>query len=113
LRTLSTESTEGLAVLCQALDEARAARLALASPVVNSRGRVVCKSGALTYATESTSDSVLIRALPDVATISDADRRVAMWLVRFGMTPADRTRVTAATPTDESPWDALFSAEAS
>jgi phage terminase small subunit len=113
LRTLSTEDTEGLAALCQALDECRAAREALKGPVINSRGDVVCAPGALACAAESTSASVLVRARPEVAVVGGADRRVATWLARFGMTPADRTRVTAATPTDESPWDALFSAEAS
>jgi Phage terminase, small subunit len=113
LRTLSTEDAEGPAALRQALDEARAARLALASPVVNSRGRVVCAPGALACATESTSGSVLSRARPEVATMSDADRRVATWLARFGMTPADRSRVSASRSSDESPWGALFTAEAS
>jgi len=45
--------------------------------------------------------------------VSDADRRVATWLSRFGMTPADRSRVPAARPVAESPWDALFPVEAS
>ena len=55
----------------------------------------------------------MVRARPEVAMISDADRRVATWLARFGLTPADRSRVSASQSAADPPWDALFSAEAS
>jgi phage terminase small subunit len=36
----------------------------------------------------------MIRARPEVAMIADADRRIMMWMSKFGLTPADRSRVS-------------------
>lgn len=46
------------------------------------------------------------RARPEVADIADADRRFAMWLSKFGLTPADRSRVSGegAGEADKDPW---------
>ena len=47
------------------------------------------------------------RARPEIADIADAERRVAMWLAKFGLTPADRSRVSAAPPTSGNPFQNL------
>jgi phage terminase small subunit len=38
----------------------------------------------------------LRRQRPELADISDADRRISSWAAKFGMTPADRSRVSAS-----------------
>lgn len=53
------------------------------------------KRKALTYETLNQSGSVMHRAFPEVAMIADADRRFQAWLAKFGLTPADRSRVSA------------------
>jgi hypothetical protein len=78
LRTSSTEDTEALAGLCPALDDARVARLALGTPVVDSRGRVVCEAGVLTYMTETTDGIAMMRPRPEVTITADRDRRIHM-----------------------------------
>ena len=40
-------------------------------------------------------DTTMIRAHPVLAQIADADRRYMAWASRFGLTPADRSRVAA------------------
>jgi len=52
--------------------------------------------GSLTYETTNQSGDTMWRARPQVAMVSDADRRFRMWLAAVGMTPADRSRVSAA-----------------
>jgi len=47
------------------------------------------------------------RSRPEIADIADADRRFCMWLSRFGMTPADRSRVSAAMPESGNPFAEL------
>lgn len=55
---------------------------------------------------ESVSDSGSIRrSQPEVTQIADLDRRFLMWLRTFGLTPADRSRVSAIAKDDnEDPW---------
>jgi phage terminase small subunit len=47
----------------------------------------------------------MLRSHPAVAIVADADRRYAMWLSKFGLTPSDRSRVSAAiSDTDKNPF---------
>jgi P27 family predicted phage terminase small subunit len=49
-----------------------------------------------------------IRQNPAVQIAADAERRLQQWLAKFGLSPADRSRVTAAPkPDKKSGWDAL------
>jgi len=63
-----------------------------------------------TYETETEGGGRMVRAYPEVAMLADADRRLKMWLIEFGVTPAARTKVQAAPPGDkEDPADKYFS----
>jgi len=108
MRLLTQADGEALAALCEALKDGETARASLALPAVDGSGRKLCAAGALTYVTEGKAGP-MIRPRPELAIIADADRRVAMWLSRFGLTPADRARVRVSEPrAEDSPWDALF-----
>jgi hypothetical protein len=48
------------------------------------------------------------RARPELAVIADADRRLLMWCQRFGMSPADRARVSVTEKKDEDDLWAVF-----
>ena len=50
-------------------------------------------------------DSGLLKRHPGISAIADCDRRYLSWLTRFGLTPADRSRVSASTDgNEENPW---------
>lgn len=70
--------------LCEAYTELRAARKSLAD------------AGSITYETTNATGGKMIRPRPELAMIADADRRLMAWLTKFGLTPADRSRVSAA-----------------
>jgi P27 family predicted phage terminase small subunit len=74
--------------LCEAYADVQAARTALAA-----------RDGALTYETETKVGGRMVRAYPEVAILADADRRLMAWMSRFGLTPADRSRVAMAPTT--------------
>jgi P27 family predicted phage terminase small subunit len=95
MRVVAKSDAIALAGLCECLGEIAAARAALARPVKVGR-RVIAKAGARTYATTSRTGAVMLRARPEVAMVSDADRRLQAWLTKFGLSPADRSRVSAA-----------------
>ena len=86
--------SDGLALehLAEAVADARRARGALAHAVVVD-GAVVAAAGAHTYATTGKNGATMLRARPEAAQLADADRRVALWAARFGLSPADRTRL--------------------
>jgi len=96
--------------LAEAIGDLRAARASLAKPLTVNDGdgeTTVAEAGERYYWTFGKSGPMR-RQRPEVADIADADRRVAMWLQRFGLTPADRGRVSASTPQKtENPWDKL------
>jgi len=81
--------------LCEAVADLRNARDALAA------------RGDVTYETV-TMTGILHRAYPEVAMVADCDRRVRMWMASFGLTPADRSRVSSAAKTDENDPAARF-----
>ena len=51
---------------------------------------------------------LMIRVYPEVRLVNDATKRFASWLARFGMTPADRARVSVVEREEDDPLDALF-----
>ncbi len=54
------------------------------------------EDGSLTYEVITKAGGTMIRAYPEVAIAADADRRFAMWLSKFGLDPASRSKVEAA-----------------
>ncbi len=93
---LTDADIAGLEGAAEALADLREARASLAQPLVidTAAGPVtVAKAGERFYWTHS-KDTSLRRARPELAAISDADRRFLAWLTRFGGTPADRARVS-------------------
>ena len=60
--------------------------------------------GKPTYEAPTDSGGLMIRAYPEVAMVSDADRRFKGWLAVLGMTPADRSRVSAGSKGDGNPF---------
>ncbi len=90
----------GVEMLCEAYADKLAAQAALALPIVMTRiGKdgaereyTVAAAGAKTYLGFG-KDGVMVRQRPEVAMISDADRRLRAWLAEFGMTASARTRV--------------------
>jgi P27 family predicted phage terminase small subunit len=79
--------------LCESYSDLLAARDSLKQDIVHGTV-IVAKGGSLTYTTTGKS-GIMVRNRPEVALIGDADRRVSMWLAKFGLTPADRSRVSA------------------
>lgn len=60
------------------------------------------------YEGGSEKSGMMWRSHPIVAQISDASRRLAMWLTKFGMTPADRSRVSSVGEDEtEDGWSAI------
>ena len=64
--------------------------------------------GGPTYETTNQRGDKMFRAYPEVAIVSDCDRRLCAWYARFGMTPADRSRV-AVDPgaKDQNPFEKI------
>ena len=91
---------DGMALegLCEAYADLRAARDAIAE-----------RGGSLSYTSATRDGGIMHRAYPEVAMLADADRRVSMWLAIFGLTPADRSRVSGSEKVDDmNPFRALF-----
>jgi P27 family predicted phage terminase small subunit len=112
---LTGADTAALEALAGALGDLRAARAALERPLTLSgepgddgqpTQSVLAEGGERYYWTFGKSGPMR-RARPELADISDADRRIASWVGRFGMTPADRGRVSAAPAEEENAFAAL------
>ena len=96
MRTLTVADGLALEGLCESYAELCAARA------------VLKKRGARTYSFETKAGETVYRSYPEVAQAADADRRFRAWLVSFGLTPADRSRVVAAAPGEtENPFAVL------
>jgi len=94
MRVLTIADPIALERLCEAYAETRALRA-----VVEAEG--------YTYETQNIAGERMLRANPAVGMLADADRRLLGYLRAFGMTPADRSRVSAAPETeDATPWAA-------
>jgi len=67
------------------------------------------QGGALKRVTAAKLPKVMWRAYPEVAMIADLDRRFAMWLAKVGLTPADRSRVSAvgSDQKEADPWSRI------
>jgi len=103
MRVLSTSDGHAVAALCETLADLAAARAALAKRV-KAGSEVIAKAGARTYTTTSRTGAVMIRTRPEVGMIADADRRLMAWLSRFGLSPADRSRVSETTAPRDNPF---------
>ena len=62
------------------------------------RHEAVLREKGYTYETTTAQGSTLIRPRAEVALLADAYRRAVALMVRFGLTPADRGRLTAEDP---------------
>jgi hypothetical protein len=102
---LTGADTLALEGLAEALADLRAARSSLASRL-EFDGKIVAETGSRFYWTVGKSGPMR-RPRPELAAISDADRRVSVWLARFGFSPADRSKVTAASGEPANPFAAL------
>ena len=92
------------------LADLRKARAALGRPLMVSRGGEVVQlaEGGERYYWTDGAGGPMRRTRPEVADIADADRRLLGWIQKFGLSPADRSRVSASTkPAESSPWDEL------
>jgi P27 family predicted phage terminase small subunit len=103
---------DGLALeaLSEAIADIRAARASLARPLVlevEGERREVAAENERYYWTFG-KGGPMRRARPEIADISDADRRLAMWFAKFGMTPADRSRVSGEPEKEASVFDEMF-----
>lgn len=64
----------------------------------------VAEAGKLTYVTVGKSGP-MARNRPETSLIADADNRLRAWMARFGLTPADRSRVSAVGEDEKAdPW---------
>lgn len=63
--------------------------------------------GSTTYTTRAVDGTAMYRHYPQVKAISDADRRFRVWLAAFGLTPSDRSRVSAAAGAAKNPFEDL------
>ncbi|MBP2302535.1 P27 family phage terminase small subunit [Azospirillum picis] len=105
---------DGMAMvgLCEAYADLLAARESLSRPLTMvSEGADGEKASTIIFAEAGEryywtigKGGPMRRARPEVADIADADRRFAAWLAKFGLTPADRTRVAGQLPGDSNPF---------
>jgi P27 family predicted phage terminase small subunit len=84
LTAVDGHAVEALASVFVELHNARKALRKLPSP---------------TYETTASSGDKMYRAHPLVAIVADCDRRYRGWLASVGLTPSDRSKVSAITPT--------------
>ncbi|CAB4196288.1 COG3747 Phage terminase, small subunit [uncultured Caudovirales phage] len=56
--------------------------------------KILAKAGDRYYWVAGDKRSAMLKPRPELADIADAERRVATWSSKFGMNPADRSRVS-------------------
>jgi P27 family predicted phage terminase small subunit len=93
-----------MGVLTEADGPALAALAETADDLAQARRALVARGGSLTY----TAENGMERVWPEVRLIDQFGKRLASWLARFGMTPADRSRVSVAERTENDPLDDMF-----
>ena len=115
--------TEGdpvaLEMLCCAYVDVLEARASLAGPLtlnitvraedgtpIAAPPEILAEAGERYYWTIGKSGPMR-RSRPEIADIADGERRLAMWLAKFGLTPADRSRVSAAPQTSTNAFAEL------
>jgi P27 family predicted phage terminase small subunit len=91
-----------LGVLTEA-DGAALAALAEASADLKGARAALEARGARTYENVTAAGGVTHRAYPEVAMITDANRRLRTWLQSFGLTPVDRAKVSRIEEKNEDP----------
>src|SRR5688572_3218304 len=90
-----------------AAEDAAAFELLVTTYVQHQRLAATLRAESLTYTTVNAQGGEMIRARPEVALLADVDRRLLVLLGRFGLTPADRSKVVShpgnasADPDDE------------
>jgi P27 family predicted phage terminase small subunit len=94
---------DAMGVLTEADGPALAALAETADDLVVARRALAAHGGSLTYATETG-----VRVWPEVRIVAEANKRLASWLARFGMTPSDRSKVSVVERKDHDPLDELF-----
>ena len=116
---LTRSDPVALEMLCNAYVDLLEARASLARPLILSvtvlaedggeiqaPPSVMAEAGERYYWTMGKAGPMR-RSRPEIADIADAERRVAMWLAKFGLTPADRSRVSAAPKVGANPFSDL------
>ena len=93
---LTAADATALAQLCECV-----AMIAQAQAALNSLG-------SLTYEAVSAGGATLRRPHPEVAILSDADRRLRTYLNDFGLSPAARSKVSASPAADVDPLESYF-----
>lgn len=88
---------DGLALqaLCETWGDLMAARLLL-----REQGSI--------YTTTTPDGNTMRRPHPAVAIVADADRRLSVWLGRFGLTPSERGKVSACFEPAENEFNEFF-----
>jgi P27 family predicted phage terminase small subunit len=104
---------DGLAMeaLAETIADIRAARASLMKPlfIEGAEGKKIKVSAAgERYYWTFGKGGPMRRARPEIADISDADRRLSAWMSKFGMTPADRSRVSGETEKEPDAFDEMF-----
>jgi P27 family predicted phage terminase small subunit len=113
---LTKADSLALEALCEALNDLRDARAALARPIIGRRTDketgleiewVIAEAGERRYVSFG-KDGVMVRPRPEMAMIADADRRIKAWLAEFGLTPSARSRVKTEAQAEEDPSACYF-----
>ena len=110
---LTSADPVALEELAETLADLRAARASLGRPLMLpvslkddgtlEEPQFAAQAGERYYWTRGMS-GWMRRTRPEVADIADASRRLALWVSRFGMTPADRSRVSAIKGKEANPF---------
>lgn len=98
----------GLGVLTLA-DEDALRRLCECLAQIASLEADLAAYGSPTVETKTEKGGYQVKARPEFGMISDLDRRLLGYFSRFGLTPADRSRIVATpdAPAEADPWDML------
>lgn len=96
MKVLTVSDGMALEGLCQAYCDWRAA-----VEFLEERGSSVYTT---TQTDSAGNERVVMKPYPQVAERNEADRRLRGWLQSFGLTPADRSKVSAIAEPEANPW---------